>query len=92
MKTNRFYSFMRRNTLAITLTTALISTAVIGCKAVTAGSIAAEYDAWSIYCAEYGVDSDCPTSEEENRFLDSFVGSAECDSLSIVYNGHISNF
>ena len=92
MKTNKMYRFLMRNTTALCLATALIGSTIIGCKAISVNKVtSAHYAAWDIYCAEYGVDSDCPTEEQENWFLDAFVGSAECDSLSLVYNGYIIN-
>ena len=32
---------------------------------------------WETYCDKYGVDVDTPTEEEENYYLDCYVGSVE---------------
>ena len=91
MKVNRIYRAMMRHQVKATIAVAIIGSLIIGCTAIKQQVTSAHYTAWDIYCAEYQVDSDCPTEEEENYFLDAFVGSGECDSLSLVYNGYIIN-
>lgn len=90
MKQNKIYRAMMRNQVRATIAVAIIGSAIIGCTAINKAT-SSDYTAWDIYCCEYGVDNDCPTEEQENYFLDAFVGSGECDSLSMVYNGYIIN-
>ena len=92
MRQNKIYRAMLRYQVRAAIAAAIIGSAIIGCTAIKQQQVtSAHYTAWDIYCAEYGVDSDCPTEEQENYFLDAFVGSCECDSLSMVYNGYIIN-
>ena len=90
MRQNKIYRAMLRNQLRAAIAVAIIGSLIIGCTAINKVT-SAHYTAWEIYCCEYGVDNDCPTEEQENYFLDAFVGSGECDSLSLVYNGYIIN-
>jgi hypothetical protein len=90
MRQNKIYRAMLRNQVRATIAAAIIGSAIIACTAINKVT-SSDYTAWDIYCAEYQVDNDCPTEEQENYFLDAFVGSGECDSLSMVYNGYIIN-
>lgn len=91
MRQNKIYRAMLRYQVKAAIAAAIIGSAIIGCTAIKQQVTSAHYTAWDIYCIEYGVDIDTPTEEQENYFLDAFVGSGECDSLSMVYNGYIIN-
>lgn len=37
-------------------------------------------DTWEIFCAKYNVSREHPTADQENFYLDCYLGSQECDA------------
>lgn len=91
MRINKIYRAMMRNQVRATIAVAIIGSAIIGCTAINRVT-SSDYDSYAIYCIEYGIDANDITDEQYNYYLDCFAGSAEADSLSIVYNGSITNY
>lgn len=60
----------------------IIAQTVICCIAIKEVKIA--YDPWNTYCTLYKVDPNNPTEEEENFYLDYWLGSAESEQY-IIY-------
>lgn len=47
-----------------------------------------ESESWEIYCKKYHIDPDNPTNEQENFYLDCYVGSVEEErDITGVANG-----
>lgn len=58
----------------------ILSAIALVCASCSTANENAKVDSWRIYCEKYNVDLNHPTSEEENFYLDCYMGSQEWDN------------